>query len=102
MAVDQDLPLIEPTGERFARTTSEAEVELEHVHRYRAASVVCSGKRVLDAASGEGYGTSILAASGADAVGVEIDADTVAAARLRYPGVDFREGDVTALPFSDG
>ena len=101
MADDHNLPLIEPTGERFARTASEAEVELEHVHRYRVAGSACAGKRVLDAASGEGYGTAMLAAAGADVVGVEIDAETVAAARLRYPGVEFVEGDVGKLPFPD-
>jgi GT2 family glycosyltransferase/SAM-dependent methyltransferase/glycosyltransferase involved in cell wall biosynthesis len=101
MADDHTLPLIVPTGERFARTPSEAEVELEHVHRYRAASALCVGKRVLDAASGEGYGTAILVSTGADVVGIEIDPDTVAAARLRYPGLDFREGDVASLPLPD-
>lgn len=101
MADDQKLPLIEPTGERFVRTTSEAEIELEHVHRYRAASRLCAGKLVLDAASGEGYGSDILRAAGAKVVGVEIDLATVEASRLRYPGVDFVQGDVARLPFPD-
>jgi GT2 family glycosyltransferase/SAM-dependent methyltransferase/glycosyltransferase involved in cell wall biosynthesis len=101
MADDPALPLIAPTGERFARTLSETEIELEHVHRYRAAAGICFRKRVLDAASGEGYGTAMLAASGAEVVGLEIDRPTVEAARLRYPGVDFREGDVSRLPFAD-
>jgi GT2 family glycosyltransferase/SAM-dependent methyltransferase/glycosyltransferase involved in cell wall biosynthesis len=101
MADDPALPLIASTGERFARTVSETEVELEHVHRYRAAAAICYRKRVLDAASGEGYGTAMLAASGAQVVGLELDKMTVEAARLRYPGLDFRQGDVTRLPFDD-
>jgi len=48
------------TGERL---TSEhaSETEIEHLHRYLLAREWCRGKDVLDVASGEGYGTWMLA-----------------------------------------
>src|SRR5258706_951483 len=89
------------TGERFIRTGTEDEIELEHIHRYLAASALCQGKRVLDAASGEGYGAAILADAGARVTGVEIDAATVQAAQQKYPDVEFVEADIVTLPFDD-
>ena len=73
----------------------------EHLARYRFATQFARGLRVLDAASGEGYGTAMLAGAGAaSAVGVEIDAAAAAAARQKY-GLDYVEGDVCELPFGD-
>jgi GT2 family glycosyltransferase/SAM-dependent methyltransferase len=90
------------TGERFVPAPAETEVGLEHLHRYLAAAPLCAGKRVLDAASGEGYGSAILAAAGAAVTGVEIDLQTVEAARRRYPATTFVQADAAALPFEDG
>jgi ubiquinone/menaquinone biosynthesis C-methylase UbiE len=91
------------TGERFLPACS-GEIAYEHWHRYAFALRYIAGKRVLDAACGEGYGTALLGRSAADAVGVDIDAATVANATARYGGgarVRFVEGSCTALPLAD-
>lgn len=92
----------EVTGERLLPDQQRGElVHAEHLARYRFATQFARGLRVLDAASGEGYGTAMLAGAGAaSAVGVEIDAAVAAAARQKY-GLDYVEGDVCELPFGD-
>lgn len=92
----------EVTGERLLPDQQRGElVHAEHLARYRFATQFARGLRVLDAASGEGYGTAMLAGAGAaSVVGVEIDAATVAGARQKY-GLEYVEGDVCELPFGD-
>jgi SAM-dependent methyltransferase len=96
-------PSLEATGERLVPEAFAGELVLaEHVARYLLAARLVSGRRVLDAACGEGYGTAMLAGAGAaGVVGVDIDDETVAHARRRY-GLDVRVGDVGELPFADG
>ena len=93
----------EATGERLLPDQQRGElVHAEHLARYRFASQLARGRRVLDAASGEGYGTAMLARAGAASVtGVEIDAAAVDLARGKY-GLEFVEGNVCALPFDNG
>lgn len=59
------------------------------------------GVRLLDLATGPGYVAGTAAQRGARATGVDFSAAMLAGARQRYPGVEFREGDVEALPFPD-
>ncbi len=69
-----------------------AELSAPHVARYLFAGDFVRGKRVLDAGCGTGYGSLLLAAAGAAQVlGVDLDANTIAAARQRYvhPRVEF-------------
>jgi SAM-dependent methyltransferase len=91
------------TGERLIPEAFAGElVHAEHVARYLLAARLAPGRRVLDIACGEGYGSALLARAGArSVVGVDIDADTVAYARRRY-GLDFREGDAKRLDLPDG
>lgn len=93
---------LEATGERLVPEAQHGElVHAEHLVRYRLATQIARGKRVLDAASGEGYGTALLAAAGAhSATGVDIDDRTVAHARTRHPA-EFLVADVSDLPFPD-
>ena len=58
---------------------------------------------MLDVASGEGYGTALLAQVAGSAVGVEIDPDTVTAARAEFqrPNLRYEQGDARALPVPD-
>lgn len=93
---------LEATGERLIPEAYAGQVVLaEHLARYRLAARLAPGRRVLDAACGEGYGTAMLAAGGAaSVVGVDVDERTVAHARRRY-GLDVRVGDVTNLPFGE-
>jgi len=91
------------TGERFIPGVR-GEIVYEHVHRYAFAARFAAGRRVLDAACGEGYGSALLAGAAREVVGVDIDAATVAHARAAYasvPGLRFVEGSATALPLGD-
>lgn len=69
--------------------------------RYALASGLCTGKRVLDVACGEGHGASLLRRWGASrVVGVDAAAETIAAAqRLSAdPAIEFLCCDADALP----
>ena len=90
-------------GERYVPGTP-GEIAYEHWHRYAFAQRFAAGKRVLDAACGAGYGTALLAAVAADAIGVDVDPAAVTHARARYVDharLRYEEGSVTALPFAD-
>jgi SAM-dependent methyltransferase len=92
------------TGERFLPGLP-GEIAYEHWHRYAFARGIVAGRRVLDAACGEGYGTALLADVAAEAIGVDIDAPTVERARSTYADrrrLRFETGSVTALPLADG
>lgn len=95
--------MLDVTGERLLPDQQRGElVHAEHLARYQFAAKLANGLRVLDAACGEGYGTAMIASAGAKlAVGVDVDEKAVEHARERY-GLDFRQGDVTELPFDEG
>lgn len=87
------------TGERFTPECVR-EIAYEHWHRYAFALPLAKGRRVLDAASGEGFGSALLSTVAASVLGIDVDPDAVAHARRRY-GIDgrlmFEVADVTAL-----
>jgi len=91
------------TGERFTPECVR-EIWYEHWHRYVFARRLAAGRRVLDAACGEGYGSALLAGAAAEVVGVDIDAPSIAHARQRYARANLRyeEGDATSLEFPAG
>ena len=90
------------TGERFLPEVRGA-IWYEHWHRYAVVSPLAAGKRVLDAASGEGYGSFLLARDAASVVGVDVSAAAVAHAQQRYARANqrFVAASVTALPLPD-
>lgn len=71
----------------------------EHFHRYAYAADRAPGLRVLDLASGEGYGANVLAARAAQVVGLEIDEVALRHSRDRYqrPNLRFDHGTITDL-----
>jgi len=92
------------TGERFTPECAR-EIWYEHWHRYQFVSALARGKRVLDAACGEGYGSALLARTAASVTGIDIAADAVEHARARYgtlANLRFDQGDCTALAFEPG
>ncbi len=97
-----DVPELPFTGERYVPGIH-GQIELEHRHRYYMARQLAAGKRVLDIACGEGYGTDILAATAACVVGVDIDAQTVEHARKRYvrENLSFAVGACEQIPLPD-
>lgn len=58
-----------------------------------------AGERILDLGCGTGDITQTIAESGAKVVGADASAEMIAAARSRFPALDFRVEDAAALPF---
>lgn len=90
------------TGERlesyiYNRST------IEHLHRYAIALEYIQDKIVLDIASGEGYGTNILASKAAFVYGVDVDAETIkfAAGKYRQNNLEYLEGNTSKIPLDD-
>jgi len=71
------------TGERLV-TTEYGQGALEHLHRYALARELAHHKVVLDIASGEGYGSNILAQVAQQVVGVDIAPDAIKHAQAKY------------------
>jgi 2-polyprenyl-3-methyl-5-hydroxy-6-metoxy-1,4-benzoquinol methylase/predicted nucleic acid-binding Zn-ribbon protein len=90
------------TGERLTTEVRGANV-VEHYHRYFLARELARGKRVLDIASGEGYGSAYLAQVATSVVGVDIAAEAVehAAANYQRPNLSFRIGDALDIPLPE-
>jgi SAM-dependent methyltransferase len=90
------------TGERLT-TAVGGQVRIEHYHRYLFARSLVSGLDVLDVASGEGYGSALLAQVARSVVGVECSEPTVrgAASNFARPNLRFLRSDARALPLAD-
>ncbi|MGZ8558849.1 MAG: methyltransferase domain-containing protein [Chitinophagaceae bacterium] len=74
---------------------------IEHLHRYAIAKEFVQGKRVLDIACGEGYGSNLLAASAYDVTGADIDQPTITHASKKYKrrNLSFIQAPVEKIPF---
>ncbi len=59
---------LEFTGERFTPECVR-EIWYEHYHRYVFAHGLVTGRKVLDAACGEGYGSALLATEASSVTG---------------------------------
>jgi len=85
-------PELEFDGERFVPGAG-VEITYHHWLRYLFAAQFAAGKRVLDIASGEGYGAAALAETAAQVDGFDADEAAVAHARATYqdhPRLSFR------------
>jgi SAM-dependent methyltransferase len=101
---ETESPPLPFTGERFTPECVR-EIWYEHWHRYVFARRIVVGKRVLDAACGEGFGSALLADAAAEVVGLDIDAASIAHARERYAAranLRYEQGDATLLDFAPG
>jgi ubiquinone/menaquinone biosynthesis C-methylase UbiE len=92
--------MIKYTGERYLPWLENAQAGYEHLHRYILARSFAQGKRVLDLASGEGYGAVLLAEVAESVVGLDIDPQTIQHATSRYlrPNLKFLEGSILDIP----
>ena len=90
------------TGERFMPECA-GEMVYEHWHRYLVASRYAGGLRVLDVASGEGYGSNLLAQHAASVVGVDVSTEAVAHANASYATSNLRYvcASCTDIPLPD-
>ena len=77
------------TGERLT-TAVGGQVQIEHYHRYLFARALVAGLDVLDVASGEGYGSALLAQVARSVVGVEHSGPTVRGAGGNFPRRNLR------------
>lgn len=96
-----DLPF---TGERHMTEQLDQELalgQIEHMVRYAFVAPFALGKKVLDIASGSGYGSQYLALQGAtEVVAVEIDSEAIKYAQKHHshPAVRFVQSDAHAVP----
>jgi len=98
-------PLTAPlpfTGERFTPEVRGA-IWYEHWHRYCVALSAARGRRVLDAACGEGYGSWLLAGAAAEVIGVDLDRAAIDHAVQRYaarPNLRYVQASCASLPLA--
>lgn len=92
------------TGERVVPGKCNADLLNEHLARYYFARRFSQGKKVLDVASGAGYGTAMLAGVAKFAAGLDIDQEALLYAREQYhsANISFLRSDCLQLPFPDG
>ena len=92
------------TGERFIPGIDDVKLQAEHYQRYISVRNLIKDKVVLDAACGEGYGSSILAESAKEVTGIDIDASTVKRAQQIYGGrenLHYMQGSIEKLEIED-
>lgn len=90
------------TGERFIPEANDAELELEHFERYYSACQFVKDKVVLDAASGEGYGSYMLSQYAKTVTGVDLSQQAIDAAKNKYNDRDnlvYKQGSVGDLSY---
>lgn len=90
------------TGERFLPFVEDKKLQIEHFQRYLSVKTLAKGKRVLDAACGEGYGSSILAEVAKSVIGVDISQNTIHNAQMKYAQLEnlrFYEASIADLSF---
>ena len=99
----KDTSDLEFTGERYVPGDAKGDIELEHQHRYLLARELVSGKMVLDIASGEGYGSYLLASVATKVVGVDISQHAIKHAQAKYSAenLTFRQGSCADIPLID-
>lgn len=91
------------TGERFLPNEA-GEMWAEHWHRYHYVLPWVAGKRVLDVACGEGYGSALMASAATHVTGVDVAQEAVAHARIAYAmrgNIEFIEASCAKLPLAD-
>lgn len=92
---------INTTGERFIPGLGGV-IELEHLNRYYFVvnQINLKEKKVLDIASGEGYGSKILSQYSNSVVGVDISSETVVYANEKYQSSNlyFVQGNADKIP----
>lgn len=95
----EPLPL---TGERTVPGIAEENYWFRrHEVVYDALAHHCSGRVVLEAGSGEGYGANMIADLAARVIGLDYDASAAAHVAARYPRVGMLRGNLAGLPLAD-
>ena len=94
-----DLPL---TGERTVPGLAEENYWFRrHEVVYERLADRCTGRDVLEAGCGEGYGADLIADVARRVIGLDYDESAVAHVRARYPRVEMHHGNLAELPLAD-
>ena len=101
------VPPLHLTGERTLPDVPEENYWYRrHLVVYEWIAARAHGRRVVDLACGEGYGSAVLARTAASVVGVDANPEAFEHARARYPQVSFErnmielwQGDVDCVVF---
>jgi len=90
------------TGERLV-TCVNSYGAFDHLHRYALAIQLVKEKTVLDIASGEGYGSNLLAFHSKAVIGVDISSEAVLHSSKKYvrDNLEFRQGSADNIPLPD-
>jgi len=95
---------MESTEERFMPEWKGI-IELEHFHRYYFVinQIDLKNKKVLDIASGEGYGSNILSRYAQSVIGVDLSNEAVVHAKNKYKcdNLQYIQGDAAKIPLED-
>ena len=75
---------LQAAGERFLPWMEDTIINYEHLHRYGFAKEFVEGKKVLDLACGEGYGSAILAEKAEEVIGIDINEVVIKHACTKY------------------
>lgn len=93
------------TGERYTPGSIDGDITIEHNHRYLIAQEFIKDRNltVLDIASGEGYGSSMLSKYASKVYGVDISEEAINFAKEKYQSknIDFLTGSCSHIPLSD-
>jgi GT2 family glycosyltransferase/ubiquinone/menaquinone biosynthesis C-methylase UbiE/predicted nucleic acid-binding Zn-ribbon protein len=93
------------TGERYIPNGDMiSDISVEHISRYEAVAAIVKNKKVLDIASGEGYGSFILSQEAHSVIGIDISLEAIEHAKSKYEceNLSFTVGDVSDIPISAG
>lgn len=91
---------MEFTGERFLPGCG-VDITFEHYHRYSFIKDLVNGKKVLDLACGEGYGSFLLAGWATEVVGVDVNAEVIERAKEKYINNNLKFKNINCLNLSD-
>ena len=97
------MPPLHLTGERTLPDVPEENYWFRrHLVVYRWVAERCAGRRVVDMACGEGYGSALIAQSAAEVIGVDANPEAFEHARLRYRAPNLRFERALVEDFVDG
>jgi len=97
------VPPLALTGERTLPDVPEENYWFRrHLAVYGWVAERCAGRRVVDMACGEGYGSALLAGAAAEVVGVDANPEAFEHARRRYRAANLRFERALVEEFEDG
>ncbi len=88
------------TGERMVPHASDVATELFHWQRYLFLRPWYEAKRIIDAASGEGYGSNYASNFAQSVHGLDLSNEAILHARRKYPRCQFDAQDVCEADYS--